>query len=355
MAKPRVFISSTYYDLKHIRSSLELFVESLGFEPVLSEKGDIPYTPDIALDESCYREAAAADIFVLVVGGRYGSEVSSADPKVQGAEIEAYDSITRREFETAHDNNIPIFVLIESSVHAEYRTYLKNKDSKDIKYAHVDSVNVFRFIEFISLKQRNNPIFNFEKSAQIETWLREQWSGLFRELLKNRSQQKQLLALTSQVGELKEVNETLKTYLEVVLNKVTPETSDHVIEVQEKRLEDIRKHEIFRANSWVNYIKNLLSLDDPAAEEVVLEPNNDREAIMAIRKATPTSRKSELGRVLQALTNSDMAQADFNNARYIFGREPITFKTGIDLADLEVDDFVSPSAPKRKGRSPPKQ
>ena len=47
MAKPRVFVSSTYYDLKHLRSSLENFVESLGFEPVLSEKGDIAYAPDV--------------------------------------------------------------------------------------------------------------------------------------------------------------------------------------------------------------------------------------------------------------------------------------------------------------------
>jgi hypothetical protein len=41
MARPRIFISSTYYDLKYIRASLDLFIESLGFEPVLSEKGDI--------------------------------------------------------------------------------------------------------------------------------------------------------------------------------------------------------------------------------------------------------------------------------------------------------------------------
>ena len=62
MARPRIFVSSTYYDLKYIRSSLELFIESLGFEPVLSEKGDVPYTPYQALDESHYRESASADL-----------------------------------------------------------------------------------------------------------------------------------------------------------------------------------------------------------------------------------------------------------------------------------------------------
>jgi hypothetical protein len=38
MAKPRVFVSSTYYDLKHIRASLELFIESLGFEAIFPRK-----------------------------------------------------------------------------------------------------------------------------------------------------------------------------------------------------------------------------------------------------------------------------------------------------------------------------
>jgi len=77
MSKPRVFISSTYYDLKHIRAALENFIESLGFEAILSEKGDIAYSPDKPLDESCYREVSNSDIFILIIGGRYGSASSA--------------------------------------------------------------------------------------------------------------------------------------------------------------------------------------------------------------------------------------------------------------------------------------
>jgi hypothetical protein len=57
---------------------LETFSQSLGYEPVLSEKGDIAYTPDLPLDESCYREAAGADVLVLIIGGRYGTEKSDS-------------------------------------------------------------------------------------------------------------------------------------------------------------------------------------------------------------------------------------------------------------------------------------
>ncbi len=82
MARPRVFVSSTYYDLKHIRSSRENFIESLGFKAILSEKGDIAYTPDIPLDESCYSEVENSDIFVIIIGGRYGSEKSGSKKKM---------------------------------------------------------------------------------------------------------------------------------------------------------------------------------------------------------------------------------------------------------------------------------
>jgi hypothetical protein len=38
MAWPRVFVSSTYYDLKHIRASLSSVIDTLGYESVFSEK-----------------------------------------------------------------------------------------------------------------------------------------------------------------------------------------------------------------------------------------------------------------------------------------------------------------------------
>ena len=183
MSKPRIFVSSTYYDLKHIRSSLETFIERLGYEPILSEKGDIAYAPDMALDESCYREVRNADIFVLIVGGRYGAEKSEGKRDVPKDFYTRYDSITKQEYKSATDKDIPIYILIEKSVYADFETYLRNKKNESVNYAHMDSVSIFQLIEEILSQPRNNPINYFDRYTDIEAWLRDQWSGLFRELL----------------------------------------------------------------------------------------------------------------------------------------------------------------------------
>jgi hypothetical protein len=47
MAIPRVFVSSTFYDLRQIRADLELFIREMGYEPVLHERGGLPFNNTI--------------------------------------------------------------------------------------------------------------------------------------------------------------------------------------------------------------------------------------------------------------------------------------------------------------------
>lgn len=52
MAKPRVFISSTFYDLRQIRADIDQFLRGLGYDAIRNEEGSIPYGKDERLEEN---------------------------------------------------------------------------------------------------------------------------------------------------------------------------------------------------------------------------------------------------------------------------------------------------------------
>lgn len=323
MARPRIFVSSTFYDLKHVRSSLDIFIDSLGYDSILSEKGDIAYSHDAPLDESCYREVSTADIFVLVIGGRYGSSASREIREPSKKVFDHYESVTKLEHNEAVKRDIPIFILVESAVYAEYQTYLRNKDSKSISYAHVDSVNVFILLEEILNRHRNNPLKTFERFSDIESWLREQWAGLFREFLHRTSSQQQIKALVDQVSALQEVTGTLKNYLEAVVTKVSPKESAELIKREEKRLLELQKLNAFRGNGWVDYLikemreetKKPLVLED--LREAIVESNSFTE--FANRINTALGSNTFGAKVIQRLLMNEDARAEFNSARELLG------------------------------------
>ncbi|WP_166109088.1 DUF4062 domain-containing protein [Pseudoalteromonas sp. Z9A5] len=317
MANPRVFISSTYYDLKHVRASMDIFIESLGYDTVLSEKGNIAYSPDMPLDESCYKEISSTDIFVLIVGGRYGSEASDGDRKNDKEFFERYESVTKKEFEEANKRDVPTYILIESSVYSEYQTYLRNKKNENISYAHVDSVNIFKFIEKILSLPRNNATKTFEKFSDIENWLREQWAGLFRELLQRMSEQKKFNELSDQVDGLKEINTTLKTYLESVMEVVSPEKSGEIIKAEHKRLGDLERIEKVKSSALGRFLYDEYKLSvDFIINEIIIAKSSIGFA-KSIAKHTKVGSGSR--NIVDIFEEHPDATDDLNELRELFG------------------------------------
>ncbi|HSK74688.1 MAG TPA: DUF4062 domain-containing protein [Pyrinomonadaceae bacterium] len=325
MARPRIFVSSTYYDLKHLRSSLENFIESLGFDAILSEKGDIAYAPDIALDESCYREVNNADIFVIIIGGRYGSEKSETRTAARKQFFDRYDSITKQEYRSALAQDIPIYILIERPVYSDYETYLRNKDNETISYAHVDSVNIFHLIEEILSQPRNNPIQQFDRYSDIEFWLKEQWAGLFRELLTRTSSQKQIASLASQVNELAEVNKTLKTYLEEVVSKIAPEKSAELIKSETERLEESIELEKIQQNPFAVYLKELHDIPYESLRNTLLKETTFEGFLNRLATISPSKDFKEDTKSI--LNDIAVAKRDLNNIRKILGLKPFEFNS----------------------------
>jgi len=270
VSRPRIFISSTYYDLQHIRSSMEDFINRMGYEAILSEKGRIAYDPDMPLDESCYREATASDIFVLIVGGKYGSSASDEKNDKTPEFYDRYNSVTKKEYNAASSRDIPIYILVEKQVYSEYETYKKNMGNETVEYAHVDSINIFHLLEEILTKSKNNPVYQFERHIEIEDWLKEQWAGLFHELINRRSQQKQFSSLSDRVAELSSINSSLQRYMEEVISNVSDSSEDaeRIIKSEKERLESDKKRRDFQKIKIINETIELYDVDAEIVEDI---------------------------------------------------------------------------------------
>jgi hypothetical protein len=203
-------------------------------------------------------------------------------------------------------------------VHTEYHTYLRNKDNDNIQYAHVDSVNVFRLIQVILSKPRNNPVHTFERFSDIESWLREQWAGLFRELLQRMSSQKQIATLSAQVEALAAINATLQRYLEAVVSKVSPVEAKELIKSERDWQRERVQLDALKRNEWFPY---LCALHDTKVEDF-------RDALLAAGSFADLAKKlgeicgdPELTKRTLLMEDVDLAIRAINEARSVLGKE----------------------------------
>lgn len=200
MARPRIFVSSTYFDLKSVRADLEHFIREKGYDSVLHERSNIPYGKQEALERYCYKEIENCDIVISVVGGRFGS--TSADSSY---------SVSQTELRVALELSKQVYVFVESDVYHEYRTYEQNKD-REVQWTTVDDVKIFQFLDEVYKLKNNNPVFFFETSIDIIGNLKEQWAGLFQRLLAQSTSD----ALGNMFIELKHSLETARSLTEVI-------------------------------------------------------------------------------------------------------------------------------------------
>lgn len=198
MAKPRIFVSSTYFDLRTVRDDLDRFIREMGFEPVRHESGQVSYGKDEKPEAYAYREIDFCDIVVCVVGGRFGTTSSDGT-----------SSITQRELKSAIERGKQIYIFVEDGVYHEHRHYLANKGIDGVRFVAVDNPKIHEFIEEIYALPKGNPVFSFSVSSEITAMLREQWAGLFQRLLTES-------ALKSQTALIEELQRSLQTAAQLV-------------------------------------------------------------------------------------------------------------------------------------------
>lgn len=177
--KPRIFLSSTYYDLKYLRELLEQFItEDLDFQPVLHDRGDVTYQITRSLEEDCYEQISTCDMLINIVGQRFGTE----------SKINRY-SITQTELYRAIDEGMYVYVFVELAVLNELSFFRKNRDIENLN---TDSdKRVLEFLDDLQTKHPNIPTFAFNRGKEITGLLKKQISGLFKSLLDEKKRRNQ--------------------------------------------------------------------------------------------------------------------------------------------------------------------
>lgn len=267
--KPRVFVSSTYFDLKHVRERLERFIENYYFEPVLFESDNVLFEHNKPIDISCYNEVKLCHMMILIIGGRYGS-IISGDNLIEKklAYNNDYVSITRKEYETATKLNIPVFVFIDRNVYAEYNTYNKNqaffeKGNDHFSFAHVDDINIFKFISSI----KGIAIKTFEKIDDIENYIGNQIAGMLYLYLQDLQNEKQDEKILDSVSELKSISKRMNEMLLQVGKTVIQDTQfQDVIFNQNKIVIQFFVEQLIDNISF----KNEIDLNDEELKEVLI-------------------------------------------------------------------------------------
>lgn len=225
MPSPKIFLSSTCYDLGMVREQLRSFFLRLGYDPILSEYSDVLYDPRTHTHTSCIREVPNADIVVVLIGSRFGGR---AVPETLGSiDIEnllksSFDvtvlmepeklSITQLEVLKAIDATVPVFAFVDEKVMHDHFVYQKNKDIADkIKFPSIEKPEsaryIFEFISFLLQRNKGNSVIPFGRIEDIENHLLKQWGALFQKLLKEQRDQVQetrkLFTISEQIEDIK--------------------------------------------------------------------------------------------------------------------------------------------------------
>ena len=263
MAKPRIFISSTYYDLRQVRSDLDTFIENLGYDTVRNEEGDIPYGKDDALEEYCYKEIKSIDILISIIGGRYGSE-----SKRNSA------SISQMELKTALKENKQVYIFIEKNVLSEYETFLINKDNELMKYRYVDDSRIYQFIQEVKNLNSNNNIKGFETASDISRYLKEQFAGLFQRFLEEQTRIKEI----SLIKNLEKTAQTLNKLVNFLSdeNKGQTEEINRILMTNHPLVESLRNNLNIPYNFYIEGYSDLRQLLDARGfKEIETDPWDD--------------------------------------------------------------------------------
>lgn len=232
MPAPRIFISSTCFDLQEIRGNIRQFIKDFGYDPIMSEFGDIFYDFDTHVQDSCIEAIKSSDFYILIIGDYYGSFHHKSTSKKP-------DSVTLKEFANALNLDKPKMIFINKFVEYDYKNYRRFLDNKykedflknekeltseeiDLKKQEIkeqfdknypfpkDSYRfIFYFLDKINDLEVGNAYHKFENSFEIKDILKKQWASYFQECLTKRKE-------ADKGQELKNISDKIENIYELI-------------------------------------------------------------------------------------------------------------------------------------------
>lgn len=297
MAVPRVFISSTCYDLHEIRFQLHRFISDIGYDPVMSEFGDIFYDSGQHVQDACKEEIARSNVFVLIIGNNYGSIYHRHinHPRLP-------DSITLQEFRKAIEVNIPKYIFINRFVQYDfvnYRRILSKEISRyfsenDVPDDRVENVKadlkekfdnrypfqqeayryIFYFLDMIYNLEINNAIYPFESFENIRDDLRKQWAGFFYDSLT-----KEKTVALDQVQQISEKLEKIEKQLKLLTEGTKQRSNQGEIIINiEKYLTEMDLENLEKLQDRIEFLLNDILFDEIGNPRVIIRKMLDHDS-----------------------------------------------------------------------------
>jgi len=161
---PNIFVSSTIRDLHYLREAIRETILDLAYNPVMSDFGEVGYLNPVTAAASCYRSVEQCQLFILIVGRRYGS---LGDDGI---------SVTHREFKTAQEHGIPLITFIEPQV-LTYKEVFDSAPNNSMweAFPHMDHPKrTFQLVEEIGRSSTYNAILPFNDVADAKRKLKIQ-------------------------------------------------------------------------------------------------------------------------------------------------------------------------------------
>jgi hypothetical protein len=221
----------------------------MGYEPVLSERGTVFFSPDQDVSEAAVEDVRHCHLFVLLIGDRFGSEFRNTGR-----------SVTNAEYEKAFSLKIPIFALVYEPVEQDLRTYeanLKNPeiDASLIRYGSVDSSAIFDFIRQVRSAALNNALQPFRTFSDIESYLKSQWAGLLHSYLTRHMEEERVV---NTLDEIRGIGQKIESLSALIAEKVNPDGLQSL-----ERVDGVRRVAALLREAGLRELSTVVDFKDP--------------------------------------------------------------------------------------------